>query len=412
MESLKKPMKNSRVSIWDLDWYHKYNFVPNYKAQKVSSYYKQKGAFINFIEKESHINFEYDIMFIFREKKMTPMPPSKYIDVKNVKLVGDDFKYYDNQFNLTMEMDMVRPDYLLYDIPEGNAYANAHILKLMHERILLPARQDHINYHVKYSQKTLIVDQFIWDLEEKQLIKVLEEIIQYKNIAFSYPIKLKPIFSYRKVYELFNKLNFTANTVIEFQNNYSSTFDAAKKIIKLAQDIKGRNSRIKIKPIPFKAVIYNHWKDRTKGIKDLERILEIVDYSKKMQTEIVVKTPLRRLDTPFWYYFDTMEMWTTDFPHLSYIESMVSTRITRTGEKWNEVINDSKKWSTPRIYFLIHLLNSYPEIFFKKGLLKGKDEILDISLIDLNEVSKINTQTKDLQTFEELEKNFLEEVEK
>ena len=71
-----------RVSIWDLDWYHKFSFMPNYKAQKVSSYYKQKGAIINFIERVEHINYEYDIMFIFRDKKLSPMPPSKYIDKK------------------------------------------------------------------------------------------------------------------------------------------------------------------------------------------------------------------------------------------------------------------------------------------------------------------------------------------
>lgn len=399
-----------RISIWDLDWYYKFNYLPNYKAQKISSYYKQKGALINFIEEEEHIEFEYDMMFIFRDKKVTPMPPSKYIDKKDVWLIGDEFKYYDNQFNLTIEMNMVRPDYLLYDIPEGNAYANAHILKLMHGRKLLPARQDHINYHVKYSQKTLVVDEFLWDLDEKDLIDTLEELTGYKNIAFSQPIKLKGVFLSKKTRELFDQLNFMAGTVIEFRNNYSSSYESAVEIINLAAQLKAKNSRIKIQPIPIKAVIYDHWKDRSKGIKDLERLLMIADYSKEKEIRIVIKTPTKRFTTPYWYFFDSMEVWTTDFFNLSYIESMVATRTVRTKEQWYEPINDSVKWSTPRIYFLIHLLITYPEIILKHGTLKSKDERIDISLIDIKELLKFKDKTERLEQLEKLEKEFSKEV--
>lgn len=394
-----------RISIWDLDWYYKMDFIPNYKAQKISSYYKQQGALINFIEEEEYIKFEYDIMFIFRNKKSTPMPPSKFIDRENVWLIGEEFKYYENRFELTMEMNMVRPDYLLYNVPEGNAYANAHVLKLMHGKKLLPARQDHRNEHVKYRQKTLVVDEFLWDLEENDLEKVLQELIGYKNIAFSYPIKLKTVLKSNKILELFGQLNFMAGTLIEFRNNYGSDFESAKKIIDLAIKSKAGNRSIKIKPIPIKAVIYDHWKDRSKGIVDLKRILKIIDYAKTKRIQVAVKTPLKRFATPFWYYFDSIQIWTEGYFKQSYIESMVATRIVRTREEWYEPLNDSVKWSTPRIYFLVHLLNTYPEIMFKYGIRRMGDEVLDTSLINRAELKKIALQT------DKIEKEFSKEVE-
>lgn len=399
-----------RISIWDLDWYHKHNFMPNYKAQKISSYYKQKGALVNFIEKEEHIEFEYDFLYILRDKKRTPMPPSKYIDQENVRLIGSEFKYYSNQFELTMEMDMVRPDYLLYDIPEGNAYANAHVLKLMHGRKLLPARQDHVNYHVKYAQKTLVVDEYLWDLEKDELITTLEELISYRNIAFLHPIKLNYVLSDKKVGELFDQLSFMRGTIIEFRNDYDPSFEGSKKVIDLVVKLKEKNAYLKIKPIPIKAIMYNHWKDKAKGIEDLKRLLQIVDYAKEKEADIIIKTPRRRMATPFWYFFDSMEIWTTNYFYLSYIESMVSTRTVRTKEKWFVPINDSAKWSTPRIYFLIHLLAEYPEVILKHGLLKTKEERLDISLINKEEILKIKNIKQREETLKKLEKEFSKEV--
>lgn len=399
-----------RVSIWDLDWYYKFSFIPNYKAQKISSYYKQKGALINFIEKEEHINYEYDIIFILRDKKITPMPPPKYIDKKNVYLIGEEFKYYDNKFELTMEMNMVRPDYLIYEVPERNAYANAHVLKLMHGKQLLPARQDHKNYHVKYSQKTLVVDEFLWDLEEKELIIVLEELIGYKNIAFLNPINLKGVFLSSKTFELFSKLNFMSGTIIEFRNNYSSSYESSKEIINLAATMIEKNNRIKLKPIPIKAVTYNHWQNKEKGIEDLERILKIINYAKNKEVEVVVKTPKRRLTTPFWYFFDSIEAWTTNFYYTSYIESMVASRTARTKEEWYQPINDSSKWSTPRIQFLIHLLIRHSGLILKYGTQRKKDEYIDISLIKIEEIVKFVNKDKQNKELETLEKEFIKEV--
>jgi len=114
-----------RITIWDMDWFHKQSFVPNYKAQKISSFHKQKGDIINFVEESEHLTFEYDLLYIIREKKATPLPARKYIDKQNVKLIGAEFDFYDNHWDLSPEMKMVRPDYMLYEITHFHAYRNS-----------------------------------------------------------------------------------------------------------------------------------------------------------------------------------------------------------------------------------------------------------------------------------------------
>ena len=53
------------VSIWDLDYYYsdskKNLFNPD--AMKISSYHKQLGDQINFVQKEEDINRPYDIYY-------------------------------------------------------------------------------------------------------------------------------------------------------------------------------------------------------------------------------------------------------------------------------------------------------------------------------------------------------------
>ena len=42
-----------RVTIVDVEWYRKKSFLPNPKCMKISSYYKQQNAIINFAQNEA-----------------------------------------------------------------------------------------------------------------------------------------------------------------------------------------------------------------------------------------------------------------------------------------------------------------------------------------------------------------------
>lgn len=399
-----------RVSIWDVDWYYKTSFLPNYKAQKISSFHKQQGHLINFIEDSYHIDFDYDIIYIIRENKNTPMIPFKFLDNRDAKLIGREFMFYDNYYELDSVIEMVRPDYSLYEVPERNAYANAHVLKLLHKTEPLPTRQDHHNSAAKYHKKTLVVDEYLWDTTDEILIKCLKELKQYKNIAFKETIKLKKIFSNDYIKKLFSELHFAPGTYFKFRNDYGSEFEEVKEIIDLIVKIKENSPNVYISPFPVKAVLYDHRADKENGIKDLERVLKITDYAKEQKVNLIIKTPNNRDLTPYWYFFDMLEIWTTDYFRTSYVESMLSTRMLKTNEQWHEIINDPIKWSTPRSRFLVHLLTEYPSIILQYGMRRWGDEKLDKNWIDKESILKSRNIFERESIYKKLTKEFMEEL--
>jgi hypothetical protein len=85
-----------RISIWDMDFYYKKSFQPNPIAMKLSSFYKQRNAIVNFVLEETHINLSYDEFFIIKEKSYTPKPPGKLLDDSRVRLIGKPFRFFDN----------------------------------------------------------------------------------------------------------------------------------------------------------------------------------------------------------------------------------------------------------------------------------------------------------------------------
>lgn len=85
-----------RITIWDMDFYHKRSFLPNPLAMKLSGYHKQKEHLINFVTKEEHIGMSFDTFYIIKEKPRTPKPPGHLLHDKRVNLIGKSFKFLDN----------------------------------------------------------------------------------------------------------------------------------------------------------------------------------------------------------------------------------------------------------------------------------------------------------------------------
>jgi hypothetical protein len=359
-------------------------FIPNYRAQKISSFHKQKGDIVNFIEESEHLTFDYDLLYIIREKKATPIPARKYIDKQNVKLIGAEFNFYDNNWDLSSEMKMVRPDYGLYNIPEKNAYSNAHVIQMLDGVKFLPIWQDATNASLSGKQKTYIVDEKIWDLGNEDLNKYLDLIKDYKDIAFAHPISLKKIISER-FWDKFKKLNFQSGTLFKFKNDYGSEYSEVKQIIDKLAEFKSLHPHMEVQGFPVKSVIYDHWKDQTNGIKDLKRLLKITDYAKRKKIYVIIKTPKDRMITPYWFFFDMMENWTTESPFISYIEMMLLSLTNRTKTTWQEILNNPLKWSVPRVDFLLHVITKYPEVLPYTTRKWGENSI-DVTHINFKKV--------------------------
>jgi hypothetical protein len=373
-----------RVTIWDMDWFHKQSFTPNHKAQKISSFHKQKGDIINFVEESQHLTFEYDLLYIIREKKHTPFPKRQYIDKENVKLIGDEFDFYDNHYVLEEVIEMVRPDYELYDIPNSNIYSGAHMIQMLHGTKFLPVWQDPMNVETSRMQKTVIVDELLWELSDDDLIKYFSLIKDYKYMMFKYPISLKRIVA-DNIWQLFKNLDFRSVTIFKFKNDLGSEFDDAKIIIDRLKEFKELHPHINIDGFPVKAVLYDHWLDNTNGIKDLKRLLKITSYAKQNKINVIVKTPRNRMITPYWFFFDMMENWTTESPYISYVEMMLLSITKRTKTNWQEILNNPSKWSVPRVDFLLHVLTKYPEVI-PYAIVKWGDNCIDLNHIDFTKV--------------------------
>jgi len=373
-----------RISIWDMDWFHKQSFIPNHKAQKISSFHKQKGDIINFVEETQHLTFDYDLLYIIREKKLTPFPPRKYIDKENCKLIGDEFDFYDNNYDLTPEMKMVRPDYLLYEVSDKNAYANAHVIQLLDGTKFLPIWQDPINYSKTERKKSYIVDDKIWELSNSDLLKYIDLIKDYKDIAFAYPISLKKAMM-GGIWDKFKNLYFQGGTLFRFKNDLGSEYSDCKKIIDRLVEFKQLHPHMEVQGFPVKAVLYDHWKDNLKGIQDLKRLLKITDYAKKNKIHVIIKTPKDRMITPYWFFFDMMETWTTESPYISYIEMMLFSLSTRAKISWQDILNNPNKWSVPRVDFLLHIITKYPETI-PYMTRKWENNAIDITHIDFNKI--------------------------
>lgn len=375
-----------RISVWDIDWYSKKSFLPNYKVQKIVSFHKQKGDFINFITEVEHLSFDYDLMYIVRDNRRSPFPPSKYIDKENVRLVGAEFNYYDNKYTLPAEVEMVRPDYTIYELREENSFANANVIQLLHNKTFLPVIQNPINVAAKGRKKSLLVDDKIWELSDEDLVKYLSLVKDYESIAFLHPISLKRIID-DKFWPQFSSLDFKQNTKFRFKNDLGSDESSCKIIIDKMYELKQKYPHIAINPFPVKAIIFDHWNNKNTGIEDLKRILKIVDYAKQKKVNLIIKTPNDRHITPYWFFFDMLEDWTTYSIDMSYIEMMTSSLTKRSGLQWVQILENYIKWSVPRVDFLLHVITSYPEVL-PYTTRKWGDNSIDISSLDFTKVAE------------------------
>lgn len=359
-----------RISIWDMDWFYNFRFEPNYKAMKLSSYHKQLGDSINFITEENHINFDYDIIYVLKERSSTPFPPLKILDNQKSKLIGEEFFFYETQWELPLVINAVRPDYALYPFKEKNIYKNANIVKLLHNGKYIEKKQDYINPLYEARRKSLVVDEDLWDAEKDVIKKSLKELQKLKNIVFLKPIKLKSIIFDKEVVELFSKLKVMSGTAFKFENDCEENYENNKLIIDFIREFKDNNS-IRLNPVEIKSINEDHWNGKNQAaLKDLERLLKTIDYAKSKKVQIVIKKPFSRSETPYWGFFDTLETWTRYYQYDSYVDAMTRTASKRHGIEWYEVLNNPLKWSTPSVHLFLNLYVKYKDIlepyFFRK----------------------------------------------
>jgi len=377
-----------RVTLWDMDFFHRLSFKPNIIVMKLSSFHKQQEHIINFVDSIQDIDYDFDLMYIVREHELTPFPPSALLDHKNTKLVGKEFRIFPNYFETNMVIDMVRPDYSLYQLQDENMYAYANMIQILHKTEKLPIRQSEQNIHSMGKKLNIITDAMIWQVKDSVLVEVLDEAIHYKNVVFEAPIELKSILRSQDIADRFVQLQFAAGVHQPIRNNYGHEFTDAKKIIDLLRTLKNNRPHVKMSPVSFKTVIYEHWSDLDSGIKDFERCLQIMDYAKANKISIKFRSSTNRLITPFWPFFEALDIWAEYHKYKSFVQVMLEPARRRQSLKWHEVLNNPKKWYSPRSEFLLHLMTKYPAMIHTYGFRLWGNRFLSKEHIDIDKISQ------------------------
>jgi len=377
-----------RVAIWDMDYFHKLSFKPNITVMQISSLHKQSNHLINFIERTEQIDDDFDLMYIIRVVVNTPFPPSFLLDNSKVKLIGKEFRFFPNYYEPDIIVDMLRPDYSLYRFKKENIYNTASLIRVLHKDKKITIRQNPEIANKANSKVTVITDELLWKAETHILLDILKELTEYPNLYFETDIDLKVILSHENIRLQFLSLSFSRYVEHTFCNDYGDTWEEAKEIIDFMRELKNKNPRVRFRPTVFKTVIYKHWDTLSDGIIDLERCLRIMDYAKQHKVFIRFESSQNRLITPFWPFFEVLDIWSHYHSYKSFIQFMLEPSKRRQNIKWYEVLNNPQKWYSPRSDFLLHLLVTYPAVIAQYGTRLWGSFTLPLEYINIDQISK------------------------
>jgi hypothetical protein len=262
------------------------------------------------------------------------------------------------------------------------------MLRMIHKGEKIPYRQNIDNAEKATHRMTIITDETLWEATDSLIIEVLDDLSSYQNLYFEQPILMNKILGNPDITQRFLNLSLSRYIDHKIYNNYGDSLEQAKEVIDFIREVKKHNPRIRIRPPVFKTVIYKHWEDLTSGIVDLERCLQIMDYAKQNKTPIRFQSSQNRLITPFWPFFEVLDIWSNYHQYKSFIQFMLEPAKRRQNLQWYEVLNNPQKWYSPRSEFLLHLITSYPAMIRQYGTRLWGSFTLPMHYIDVNQISK------------------------
>lgn len=365
-----------RVTIVDLDWYNKVSFLPNPKCMKISSYYKQQQALINFATDSYELKMDYDLMYVVRENYIAGgIPDEINLLSENVLLIGEGLQFYERYVpDIDETMTACRPDYQLYPLLEENKMAKANIVQFFHNGQLLPLIQDYHNAYTK-QQVTYVVDKDFWKYDESSIAKCVEKLSKDRNVYFSGGLDLNLIISNKNKSKMLQKIKVDWNVTEVFWKLEENV----EELFSFLQKTKGTGSR-KIKvPIEYSG---NHLKGDSFILKDFYRYLNFAVECKKRKLHIYFISPERKLSTR-WFFFEALESWALYNFTNSLVEHMTNMACAAHNVSLTQLLYTQRFWDE-NTYILMYWFRDYGELMnslaFKRW---GGTEIekIDIGLI-------------------------------
>lgn len=126
---------------------------------KISSYYKQQNAIVNFATTAYDLTMEYDKLFVVKENIMTNIVKGINLLDEKVVLIGPGLKFYSRyQEDIDPIMAACRPDYLLYPLRKENKMSQSDVVQFFYKGERMPQIQDYHNSYGK-TKNTYVVDE-------------------------------------------------------------------------------------------------------------------------------------------------------------------------------------------------------------------------------------------------------------
>lgn len=309
------------VTIWDLDYYYAKNRrnCYNVDAMKISSYHKQRGDKVNFVQNEYDIRRPYDLYYIIKENPKTPNPPLDFFSNRMVMWWG---KAYLMRHNWKMSVAMLacRPDYLLY--PEKNTrQERAEYIRLFDDDAnLLPISQDYSNSFK--NKDSIVTDPCMWKASKENIIKALDILKTVKNVSFSEPIDVNLLICDKDIRDYFFDLKFTSRSKITFMPVPLNEADAA---VGLVAALYKKFGTISYSVVQLKYDISKHWDDPLAAIRDFEKVKDLIVKGKVNGVRVVAAKVDDRMETPFYHLFEELNKWTSKYPYSSWFTYLRNT---------------------------------------------------------------------------------------
>lgn len=359
-----------QVTIWDLDYYSRGDkaFFQDYSTllMKISSFYKQQGASINFVKEEVDIRRPFDTMFIYSDKtSLSIVPIDLLLNEKHVHFCGEQSLYRKNHWTPDNVILGCRPDYLLY--PEYIENNRAERVQLMGTNFKpLAAIQDY--YNTFKNKRIEISDKYLWCAETQDIIDAFNKFVdksKHNSISFTNAINLKRLLYDADLQDFFLSIPFTSKSLLKWE---PIEVEECKKAFDLMQKIKKINPSLKIQTVE---VFYskrpeNHW-DRDNGAaqRDFALLQEVIIQAKKQKIHLHIRPPQLVKETPYFFIFKALSEWSSrlNWFKQSWLEWLTATyygvhqgefaiNYWQHPEKWNVVFRDLLRQTYTNVDFL------------------------------------------------------------
>ena len=301
---------NRKVTIWDLDYYFASDRTNlfNTDAEQISSFHKQLGDLVNFVEKEDDVKRPYDIIYIIKENSKTPNPPLKFLLDNKVRWWGEAYKSK-VKWNAVDAIWACYPDYQLYPNKNTKLERSEHIRFFNNKGELLKLTQSFENTYK--NKKIVIADKQIWNIyNTEDILAVLDRIKDWKNIYFIYPINLNRLLSDGRLKEGFINLYFSPGANIQWEEISIKRATDAIDFVKRLKESDRCKSKVGALHFNYSEFNIKHWNDRAAALQDFNTLKRIIIYGKKNKVRVKIIGPTFTSETPYWQLMTLLSKWT------------------------------------------------------------------------------------------------------